>query len=286
MGQINAIMTMLQTVSFGEKYFEIALTLREAMLINGMLGSADVWYGLKQKEIENFEEIDKILLHKILDAPSSSCTESLYLELGIIPIRILLKDRRIMYLHYLANMKETEMLHTFFAAQWAYPCKNDWTTQVREDLKEFGMSEDLQYLKEKSVYQFKRIVKAKMKENALNYLFSLKEKHSKMDDLCYTELKLQKYLKSDRIPVREAKNLYRYRVKVANFKANFGERYQSKGCPFCFVHLDTQPHAMQCVNVKDLVNTEGDYRKIFGENIPSNISKTLLNISKMRENLI
>ena len=191
-----------------------------------------------------------------------------------------------MYLHYLVNMKETEMLHTFFAAQWAYPCKNDWTTQVREDLKEFGMSEDLQYLKEKSVYQFKRIVKAKMKENALNYLFSLKEKHSKMDDLCYTELKLQKYLKSDRIPVREAKNLYRYRVKVANFKANFGERYQSKGCPFCFVHLDTQPHAMQCVNVKDLVNTEGEYRKIFGENIPSNISKTLLNISKMRENLI
>ena len=115
------------------------------------------------------------------------------------------------------------MLHTFFAAHWAYPCKNDWKTQVREDLEEFGMSEDLKFLKEISVYQFKRIVKAKMKENTLNHILSLKERHSKMDDVCYTELKLQKYLKSDRIPVNEAKNLYRYRMKVANFKANVGE---------------------------------------------------------------
>ena len=123
------------------------------------------------------------------------------------------------------------MLHIFFAAQWVYPCQNDWTIQVREDLEEFGMSEDMKFLKEKSVYQIKRIVKAKMKENALNYLLSLKEKHSKMDDLCYTELKLQKYLKSDRIPVKEAKNLYRYRVikyPLKHFKNTF-EHLQDEG---------------------------------------------------------
>jgi hypothetical protein len=47
----------------------------------------------------------------------------------------------------------------------------------------FGMSQDLKSLKDKSVHQFKRIVIAKMKENSLNYLLSVKEKHSKMDDL-------------------------------------------------------------------------------------------------------
>jgi hypothetical protein len=45
----------------------------------------------------------------------------------------------------------------------------------------FGMSQDLKSLKDKSVHQFKRIVIAKMKENSLNYLLSVKEKHSKMD---------------------------------------------------------------------------------------------------------
>ena len=59
MGLVNQIMKMLQTVSFGVKFFEIALSFREAILINGMLGSVESWYGLKEKEIEEFEEMDK-----------------------------------------------------------------------------------------------------------------------------------------------------------------------------------------------------------------------------------
>ena len=139
MGQVNTIMTMLKAVSFGEKYFEIALTLREALLINGMLGSSDVWYGLKKSEIEEFEEVDKILLRKILDAPSSSPIESLYLELGIIPIRFLIKAKRIVYLHYLINLKEDEMLKKFLDAQWKYPSKNDWTLQVGISEEKIGI---------------------------------------------------------------------------------------------------------------------------------------------------
>ena len=36
-----------------------------------------------------------------------------------------------------------------------------------------------------------------------------------MNNLVYTELKLQGYLKSE-IPVNEAKNLHQFRVKIAN----------------------------------------------------------------------
>ena len=107
MGQMNTIMTLLKAVSFGEKYFEIAVTLREAHLINGMMSSAETWYGLRKQEIDQMEEVDKMLIRKILDAPISSCIESLYLELDIIPIHILLKARRINYFHYLVNLKES-----------------------------------------------------------------------------------------------------------------------------------------------------------------------------------
>ena len=142
------------------------------------------------------------------------------------------------------------MLNKFLDAQWKYPSKNDWTMQVKDDLKEFGISKNLESLQKKSVYSIKRIVKIKMKENAFDYLMQIKETHSKMDDLMYSELKIQKYLKDDIIQVNEAKNVYRYRVKVANFKTNFGDKFQNKGCPFCFVTLDTQSHAMQCLEVK------------------------------------
>ena len=65
-----------------------------------MMSSAETWCDLRKHEIEKMEEVDKMLLRKILDAPMSTCIESLYLELGLVPISIILKSRRI---HYLAN---------------------------------------------------------------------------------------------------------------------------------------------------------------------------------------
>ena len=42
-----------------------------------MLSSSDIWYGLRKKETEELDEVDKMILRKILDAPSSTCVESI-----------------------------------------------------------------------------------------------------------------------------------------------------------------------------------------------------------------
>ena len=64
----------------------------------------------EERNDDELEDVDKILLRNILDAPSTSCVESLYLELGLIPIHIILKSRRIVYYHYLVNLNNDEML--------------------------------------------------------------------------------------------------------------------------------------------------------------------------------
>ena len=115
-----------------------------------MMSSAETWYGLRKQEIDQMEEVDKMLIRKILDAPISFCIESLYLELGIIPIHILLKARRINYFHYLVNLKEDEILYKLCHAQFKYPNKNDWTIQVQQDLDDFGLPESFQFMKSKS----------------------------------------------------------------------------------------------------------------------------------------
>ena len=286
MGQMNTVMNLLKAVSFGYKYFEIAVTLREAHLINGMLSSTEILYGLKKKEIEQLEEIDKMLIRSILNAPISSCVESLYLELGLIPISIIIKSRRISYYHYLVNLDENEMLFKFFETQYKYPVKDDWTLQVVEDLKDFGIPESFKFMRSKSEMSFKRMLKIKTKEFALNHLLNLKSGHSKMDNLCYIDLKMQNYLKSSEIPVNEAQNLFKYRVRVAHFKENFGDKYENKACPLCSVNLDTQVHSVQCEKVKEKVTIDGKYNDIFKEKIPRNISKTLFKISKLREDLL
>ena len=124
LGIVTKIMDILKTVSYGKKYFKMAVTLREAELINGMLTNSEVWYGISKEEINQLEEIDKLLLRRVFDAPISTCIESLYLELGLVPIHILNKAKRIIYLHFIIRLGENEMLQKFFQSQWKYPVTN------------------------------------------------------------------------------------------------------------------------------------------------------------------
>ena len=62
LGIISKIIDVLKSISFGAKYFEIATSLHEVYLINGMLTSAEIWYGMQEKEEQELEKVDKILL--------------------------------------------------------------------------------------------------------------------------------------------------------------------------------------------------------------------------------
>ena len=106
-------MTLLDKICLGRFYFEVAITLRESMFINGILTNAETWYNVKKCEIEELEQLDRSLLRKILKVPISTPKESFYLELGILPIGTVIKARRIVYLHDLANLNENEMLYKF-----------------------------------------------------------------------------------------------------------------------------------------------------------------------------
>ena len=287
MGIITEIMDILNCVSFGQKFFEIAITLREAKLLNGILTNAEVWYSLQNTEVTQLEELDKMLLRRILSAPDSTCIESLYLELGLVNINILLKARWVNYLHYLATQPEDGMLYRVFISQWRYPVKGDWTEEVKQNMIEMDINLSLEEIKKKSSNSFKRIVKVKTKEFTLNYLLGIKERHSKMDDLHYGELTLQNYLKDQDIPVVEARNLYRYRTRCAKYKENMKNSYitTSTACPLCLVQPDTQKHSLQCPAVKNEITIEGRYEDIFEKDIPTDISKTLLRINTLREDL-
>ena len=287
LGIVSRIMDVLKTISFGHKYFEIARTLREAELINGILTNAEVWYGIKQNEVEELEEVDKLFLRRVLGAPESTCIESLYLELGVVPIRVIIKARRVTYLHYLSKLEENQMLAKVFKTQWKYPAKDDWTVQVKEDLKDFGIKMDLVEIRKKSSYSFKIFVKVKSKEYALEHLLKLKSKHSKMENLDYVELELQKYLKTKDITVQEAKNLYRFRTRVAKFGENMKSNLNvTITCPLCQVQPDTQEHSvMQCSVIKTKVKVKGSYKDIFMDDVPVDMARTLMEIMELREKL-
>ena len=45
-GVVNQIMSMLEGICFGKFYFEVAMTLRESLLVSSLLTNSESWYNL------------------------------------------------------------------------------------------------------------------------------------------------------------------------------------------------------------------------------------------------
>ena len=190
-GISTQILNMLGSICLGEHYIEIALLLREALFLNYILTNAEIWYSLTKDEIRELDDLDKTLLRKIMKVPFSTPGKAFFLELGILPIEVLLKAKRIVYLQYILKREEGETLYSFLMTQWHHEVEGDWTKEIRMNLEEFKIPCDFEQMQSMSTLSFKNKVKRKAKELALNKLKEKQSPHSKMSQLYYSELKLQ-----------------------------------------------------------------------------------------------
>ena len=61
---------------------------------------------------------------------------------------------------------------------------------LKEDLEDFKIENNLEDIKSNVKHSFKKYVKERAKDHALEILNALKDGHSKMDNLHYTEIKI------------------------------------------------------------------------------------------------
>ena len=284
-GKINDIMEILEKTSMGQDYFKIALLLRESMFLNSILTNCDVWVGLTKNEVEQLEDLDLILLRKIFQTPFSVPKEAIYLELGCQNLGTVIKSRRLTYLHYLIKQEDATMLHKFFWTQWNFPAKrNEWTDQVKKDLEEFQFSKDLETLKKISISQFKTQVKKKAKEVAFFSFLEKKENHSKLENIFYSGLRMQKYLQE--LNKIDAQMVFSYRTRMANFRENYPNTGGPSVCPLCSSHCDSQKWSYQCPKIKENVKIKGNYSNIFSDCITTETVQNLTQINKFRKEFL
>ena len=282
-GIINNIFNLLENIVFGNHYFEIALLLRESMLINGILTNAEIWYNLTKSEIEKFESLDRLFFRKLLSVAETTPKEAFYLEMGAIPINILLKSRRVKYLHSILQRNKTGMLYNVFITQWNYPSKGDWTEQVKIDLEDLNIPCSFNFIKSKSKESFKKLVKIKTQEMTLTHLKSLQLKHSKLSKLHYHDLKLQQYFTDPQLTISQKQLVFRCRVRMQNFGENFRGGKDQVFCRLCNTHLDNLEMSFQCPEIKTKVKVIGNPEDIFEERINPATIKTLTKIIETRE---
>ena len=145
---------------------------------------------------------------------------------------------------------------------------------------------DFEYLRSKSKASFKRIVKQKVNEYALKILKTRQETHSKMQNLFYSELRTQDYLRIPGFKTDEAQNLFKWRVRMAPLGENFRGNSGHVVCPLCQNHLDNQSLAFQCEKLKMGVEINIKIEDIFKSNISLKTAQNLTEVENMRNKMI
>ena len=203
------------------------------MLLSVLLFNSETWLRLSKKDMNRLEGVDRMLLRRIFQVPSSTPIAALYLEFGVIPIRFVMKMKRIMYLHHILTRDDDALIKRAFWAQVDKPVKGDWTEVVREDMMQIGLGH-LSYddVAKTSKGSLRTLIKQKTRDTALKELLTEKEKNSKLRALKYTSLSLQPYLTVEcKLSNNEKRLLFRWRTHMINVRQNWG--IKDAVCPLC-----------------------------------------------------
>ena len=235
---------MLEDLTLGEYYFEAANILRNSLLLS--------WYNVTKKEISNLESVDETLIRKIFSAHSKTPLELLYLETGNIPIRFILKARRLGYLWYILHEDDDTLLQTVFKAQCNKPVAGDWVKTVQDDLKDIDLDMSFSEIMKQTKDSFKNLIKSKVKAAAFTYLRNIQATKSKSKNIEYKCLELQNYLKpGNNMTLQEKCFAFQARSRYVPVKCNFKIGQSDLKCRQCGVEDETQEHIMTCPALED-----------------------------------
>ena len=96
-------------------------------------------------------------------------------------------------------------------------------------------------------------------------------------------MELAKYLQLQDINDKEAKAIFQFRSRMANFHENYKNNAPLNHCPLCSSHPDTQKWAFKCSVLKKSVQINGTYENIIEGKIDKPLAKTAFSILKYRE---
>ena len=288
-GIVKRILDILDSIPFGKLFFQVAILLRNSLLVSSVLCNSETWFNLTKAELQLLESVDLMFLRKLLRTTKSTPKEILYLELGLIPFREIIRQRRLNFLHYILSQDEDSVIFKVFQKQNQERHKNDWVSRVVMDLEEIKLNVSFVEIQKTSKLKWKSTIRKHIEENAFRNLENIKLTHSKVKDLKYTRLRIQDYFLPNgivNITKQETQLIFHMRSNVTNVKINFKSQYETFECDACLLENMSQKHVYECEKISRKQNNihieKPDYEKIMFGNVNEKINVARIFNEKMK----
>jgi hypothetical protein len=176
---------------------------------------------------------------------------------------------RLLYLKYILEQDEESTLKKFLMLQIREPNRGDWASTCADDLKELNITLSFEAIQLMTKYEFTRILKERIKENALIYLTGKRgEKGKEMDYSC---LEMAEYLQpfNDQLTLKQKQEMFSIKNRMYNLPENFPKGDEKYTC-VCG-ETENITHIYQCEILSKKKEEKISYEKIFNGNINEQI---------------
>ena len=142
----------------------------------------------------------------------------MFLELGIVPVKFIMKGKRAHFLKYVLNEDMGSILREVYEAVKCESRKGDFVYQVKQDLKDLNISMSEEAIRNCSKSQWKILVKRQVKSAAFQYLIKENNQTDKTRDIWFDNLKMSSYL-YENISTPFSKVLFSVRSQTLDIKS-------------------------------------------------------------------
>ena len=135
-GIVNKISSSLYERPYGRYTFRAAKLLREGLLLGSMLNNSESWVNITKSDLDTLEKPDTIVQRSILTEYGNPSKVFMCLELGVIPVKFVIIEKRLKFLKYILDETITSMIRQIYETLKEDSRKGDFVDLVRQDFEE------------------------------------------------------------------------------------------------------------------------------------------------------
>ena len=237
-------MGILSELDMGVHKLEVGLLLRQAILISSLIYTAEAWSGLTEKQIARLEVVDTSLLRKLTGGHAKCATEYYHLETATWKLRHHISYRRILFHQDILKRESCETLSKVYNKQKEATIKGDWFNLLKEDFNFLGVEINEAEIIATPQSIYKKQIKQLMNKAVYQFFMNLKQGHTKLDMVEYTQFEIQPYLTTKTLTNEEKMLLFNLRSNCHSSRANFRKLNRNNlKCIFNCPSVEDQIHS-------------------------------------------
>lgn len=239
---IVSAMALCSDVTMGLYAIDTLLLLYRSLFIPVTLYNSQAWTNLSQTNIQSLHRVQLKFIKRIFHAPSSTSNPLSYLECGIIPLQYEIHIRQLGFLHHVLTRSDNDPVNKTYTEQLRYPAPN-WANEVHQLRTKYHIEETDPEITETSKEAWKRNVKEKVMQRALEELNEAAAKQTHAQNLpAYNKLESQEYMFS--LQPKEARKIFHIRTGTINLRGVRKYAYQENNCRLCGINPETVEHVV------------------------------------------